>query len=139
MKQEKGIKIIAPSTENAAAYIARAEADLLVIQKQDQIWAAIISYYACYNALYAVLQRYGIKSEIHSCTIEIMDYFNKLKPYKQFMIRLRNIRQDVQYYLKEPANIDYNEIRTFISCCKIEIRECNNDKISTLHKILSQT
>lgn len=139
MKQEKGIQIIKPSIDNATAYLARAEADFSSLQKQNTVWTAIISYYACYNALYAVLQRYGIKSEIHSCTIELLDYFTKLKPYKQFMIKLKNIRRDVQYYLKEPTDIDSSEIRMFINCCKYEIRECNNDKIVQVHKALSQT
>ncbi|MEA2003961.1 MAG: hypothetical protein U9O53_03295 [archaeon] len=36
----------------------------------------ITAYYACYNALYSILMKCGIKSEIHDCTIELMDFFD---------------------------------------------------------------
>ena len=38
-------------------------------------WKLIIAYYACYNALYALLMKCGIRCEIHDCTLELMELF----------------------------------------------------------------
>lgn len=91
LKQNKGIRKIIPNENLSEAYLKRAKKDFDNINGRDVVWSLIISYYSCYNALYSVLLRYGIKCEIHSCSIDLMDYFENLKEHKYFMKRLKKI------------------------------------------------
>ena len=45
--------------------------------------------------------KWGIKSEIHDCSIELMDLFGFSEEEKNFLIELKNKRINCQYYLKE--------------------------------------
>ncbi len=129
LKQQKGIILIKPNINLSESYLKRAKSDLQNIKKQDSVWEVIISYYACYNALYSLLIRYGVNSEIHSCNIELLRLFEKLKPYYQFLTDLKENRINTQYYLKKPRITDINKISTFIDLCELEIIECNQEKI----------
>lgn len=137
--QMNGIKIISPNIKTSNEYMARAKLDFQSINIQNPVWKVIIAYYSCYNAFYAVLQRYGIKSEIHTCTIELMKYFSDLEPFQEFIKKLRDNRQNTQYYLKEPEEIEIVKIEEFINKCYKEIERCNNDKIAQVHNTLPQT
>jgi len=137
-KQKKGIKIIEPNEIISKNYLSRAKNDLENISKQDKIWKVIFSYYICYNSIYAVLMRYGIKSEIHSCSIELLKLFENLKTFRDFLKGLKEQRTNVQYYLKEPKDVDTNKVRDFLEACELEIYEINNDKINELKNILNE-
>jgi uncharacterized protein (UPF0332 family) len=138
-KQNKGIKKINPNMNISLNYIKRAKLDLENIKNQNKVWNVIVSYYACYNALYAVLIRYGIKSEIHSCSIELMNYFKEISTYKLFIEDLKENRQNTQYYLKEPNKVNQDKVKSFIDKCELIIDECNESKISSvISKIFSK-
>ncbi len=78
-----------------------------------------MAYYACYNSLYAILQKAGIKCEIHSCTIELMDQISLFtKEDIKFMQDLKEIRQKNQYYLKNILIDDLDRVKSFIIKCK---------------------
>ncbi|HPC81674.1 MAG TPA: hypothetical protein P5140_08385 [Methanofastidiosum sp.] len=65
------------------AYIHKADDSLESIQVNiKKEWKIATAYYTIYFSLYAILMRVGIKSEIHSCTVDFVkeylnDYFNK--------------------------------------------------------------
>ena len=43
-------------------------------EKDEIDWISTTAYYARYFAFYALLQKCGIKSEIHDCTISLMSF-----------------------------------------------------------------
>ena len=134
LKQQKGIILIKSNINLSESYLKQSKSDLQNIKKQDSVWGVIISYYTCYNALYSLLIRYGIKSEIHSCSIELLKLFEKLKDYHQFLTDLKENRINTQYYLKKPKPPKIDKLKTFIDLCELEIIECNQEKIELLNK-----
>lgn len=133
LNQKKGIELIEANLNLSKSYLERAKKDLINLEKQEDIvWKVIISYYVCYNLFYSILFRYGIKSEIHSCTIELLELFENLKEYKEFLAELKEQRTNVQYYLKEAEKIDLDKIKEFLAKCELELNEVNEDKIKNI-------
>ena len=137
-KQKNGIDLIKPNLNLAYAYFERAKADFYELKKQNPVWKAIISYYVCYNAFYSLLTRYGIKSEIHSCTLLLMCYFQGIKRYHPFLKQLKENRSNTQYYLKEPENINIKKIKEYLIICENELLETNQQKINELHRFIRE-
>ena len=82
MKQTKGLTLVEPNENLAHAYLKKAE-DSLISMRINIIrdWKVSTAYYAMYFSLYAILMKIGVKSEIHTCTIEfarkyLKEYFN---------------------------------------------------------------
>jgi len=53
--KERGIKIIEPKPHLSASYIKEADETLENVFSAKGKWKAITAYYACYNAIYALL------------------------------------------------------------------------------------
>ena len=136
LNKKKGIHIVEPNFEISREYLKRAKSDAEQISKQNNTWKTIIAYYACYNALYSVLTRYGIRSEIHSCTIELIKLFEKLRAYNDFMTELKNKRNNTQYYLKS-EDINICKIMEFIAICEQELHRCNQKNIDKIIKLIN--
>ena len=64
-------------------------------------WTITGCYYACYHAFYSLLQKAGIRCEIHDCTLELMKFFDFNTDDLLFMQRLKSDRVAVQYYLEK--------------------------------------
>ena len=75
IKQKRGIRIIEPNPNLAKAYLQKAISALNTMTAAAKInetdWILTTAYYARYFALYALLTKIGVKSEIHDCTINI--------------------------------------------------------------------
>ncbi len=109
-KQKRGIKLEAPNKNLCNAYIEKAKSSLNMldsaIEKDEIDWIATTAYYSRYFALYALLQKCGVKSEIHDCTISLMRFLfvtEKIIP-EQFYSELllaKELRVDAQYYVTE--------------------------------------
>lgn len=138
LKQKDGIKLVEPNENLSKAHMERAKSDLKIIEKQDKVWKVVVSYYAYYNAFYAVLLKFGIKCEIHSCTIHLLGYFENLKGFQDFLGDLKDNRTDTQYYLKEPRKIDSSKIKEFINLCELEILEFNQDKAGQIRGCIKE-
>lgn len=82
----------------------------------------------------SLITLYGIKSNIHSCTIELVNSFEKLKKYKEFIQILKEKRENVQYNLCEVEKLNHTKIKEFINACKLELYELNQEKRETLLK-----
>ncbi|MBW2990150.1 HEPN domain-containing protein [Candidatus Woesearchaeota archaeon] len=136
LKQPKGIKLIHPNKNLSDSYLKRAKLDQENIERQNPIWKVIISYYACYNALSALLIRYGIKSEIHSCSILLTQHYERLKRFTDFLEGLKENRINTQYYLKKPKPPNLETINEFINMCELEIIECNQKRIEKIKEHL---
>ena len=75
LRQKRGVSLVKPSENLADAYLAKSREALGVmrtLEEKSYSWAISSCYYAMYYSVYAILMRMGIKSEIHSCTIELM-------------------------------------------------------------------
>ena len=68
-----GLKMVDPSERLARAYLWEAVSSLKRAEKNladgDLLWTSVVAYYADYYALYAFLQRIGVKCENHACSI----------------------------------------------------------------------
>ena len=141
------IELVAPNTNLADAYIIKAESSLETSRlAKSKDWKVSAAYYAIYFSLYSILQKLGIKCEIHACTILfakefLTEYFSK----EQFELldNAFDARQDMQYYVdREVDDKTYNEILnktpTFISYCKNTSLKIDEKKTKEIREELKQ-
>lgn len=108
-KQKRGIRIIEPDPNLTKAYLKKAISALntmtaaLKIKETD--WITTTAYYARYFALYALLMKIGVKSEIHDCTISIAKLLSNngiLTPSLiEDIAKAKQTRIDTQYYVEK--------------------------------------
>lgn len=112
-----GIKLIAPNNDLADEYYANAEETLLVANLSknsgSNMWLATHKYYVEYLAAYSILMKIGVKSEIHSCTIELIRILEQEGivgfQFAELLDKDKELRIDNQYYLKD-IPVDFNSI-----------------------------
>jgi len=75
----------------------------LEIREND--WTATTAYYARYFALYALLMKIGIKSEIHDCTINVAKLLSRNRILNSSLIhdvtKAKQTRIGTQYYVEK--------------------------------------
>jgi len=115
LKQKRGIKIEEVNDNLCSVYMNKSKSALNMLssatEKDEVDWIATTAYYARYFALYALLQKCGIKSEIHDCTISLMHFLfiEENLVEEQFYNELRlakELRIDTQYYVTEELDKD---------------------------------
>ena len=74
-RQNKGIKLEELKPHVSESYMKEADETLENVFSAKGKWKLITAYYACYNALYSLLMKCGIKCEIHECSLELMSLF----------------------------------------------------------------
>ena len=99
------VELIEPSSNLAHAYIEKSKDSLemaqLAIKADKKEWAVTAMYYCQYLILYGLLQKIGIKSENHTCSILLTERFIKkvgeehIKQIKDF----KDERIERQYYV----------------------------------------
>ncbi len=144
-QQKKGIKLISPNNNLAKEYMQTSEETLETlksIKNKSRIWLAATKYYCEYFAVYSLLMKTGIKSEIHECTIAISRLLekNKIMPsgYTTILEKDKNLRIDNQYYLKnKDVQINHNDLLKFILTIKDINNKLTNDKIKNIRNIIS--
>ncbi len=119
LTQKRGIAFVEPNEILCKEYFREAQQTLQEIHGQGSKWDVIMAYYACYHALYALLQKAGIKSEIHDCTLEIMKLMDGFtREDYAFLTKLKEQRIKAQYYLKEERLQDLSQVKTFVLKCR---------------------
>ncbi|MBU0532536.1 HEPN domain-containing protein [Candidatus Micrarchaeota archaeon] len=117
-KQKRGIKLEAPNDNLCDVYIKKAKSSLNMLEsateKEEIDWISTTAYYARYFSFYALLQKCGIKSEIHDCTISLMQFLfvdeNLIEQkYYDELLLAKELRVDTQYYFAE--EIDLNKLK----------------------------
>lgn len=110
MKKDKGIRIIESKDYLVEGYLKKAKDSIGTMDREKDkniVFAISAGYYAMYYSLYAVLQKIGIKCEIHDCTIEFMKQF-LMDFYSDEDVRLIesgfSLRNTLQYYINEDVN-----------------------------------
>jgi len=134
--QKKGIILTELKPHLSDAYIKEADETLENVFTTTGKWKVITSYYACYNALYAILMNCGIKSEIHDCTIELMKILPFDTPSIEFMEKLKEDRIQTQYYLKNKEPPTEQHVKQFIITCKNIRTNITTPQIEQIRKTL---
>lgn len=77
-QQKKGIRIREPNSNLCDAYLKKARNSLkaMALNSGAQLndWAVDAAYYARYHAVYALLQKCGLESEIHDCSLMLVKF-----------------------------------------------------------------
>ena len=139
---KKEVKLIEPNENLVNEYLKSAEETLLVlkdIKGKSNMWLATTKYYCEYFAVYALLMKLGIKSEIHDCTIEIIKFLEKQNVIERGIAKIlendKRLRIDNQYYLKnKKVFVDYNNLRDLILETKEIINTITNEKIEEIRR-----
>lgn len=135
LKQNKGIVLIEPKPHLSKSYMKEADETLENVFFTKGKWKLITAYYACYNALYALFMKTGIKCEIHDCTLELMELFGFEPSEIDYLKKLKEDRIQVQYYLKDIALKDEDAVKRFVFKSKILLNDLNSEKIETIREI----
>ena len=139
-KQKAGLKIEKPNDNLAKEYLQSAEETLSILQdikSKSNMLLATTKYYCEYFSIYALLQKIGIKCEIHDCTIEIAKLLEEIKiipeNYSKKLEDDKDLRIDNQYYLKnKPVNINIRELSDFILIIRNKV---NSITLSEINKV----
>jgi uncharacterized protein (UPF0332 family) len=130
-KQSKGIRLIEPNLLIANDYFKKADDSLVMISTtESKVWKCVGAYYACYEALYALLQKAGVKCEIHDCTIKLMPFFNFTEDEVSLIEFLKNQRINAQYYVDRDYSLaEIEKVKKFILSCKYKFDDLNFSEI----------
>jgi len=129
-KQKEGIRLIEPNENLCKEYLKEADSTLDDLMRITSKWKLIMAYYACYNALYALLLKAGIKSEIHTCTIALMAHIEGFDEEDIiFMENLKDDRINAQYYLKKKELRDESKVKDFVLKCKKAAAALDSQKL----------
>jgi len=131
-KQARGISSINEKEHLSESYLREAYDSFEAYLKNKGKWKVITGYYSCYDALYAILMKCGIKSEIHDCTIKLMGFFDFSNEEIKFMEDFKVKRIDVQYYLKDILFEEDLKIKAFILKCELILDKLNEDKVKKI-------
>ncbi len=144
--QNKGIKLIEPNENLAKEYLQSSEETLSVlrdIEEKSNMWLATTKYYCEYFAVYALLMKIGIKSEIHECTIELSKFLEKEKIIPKNTSEMleydKKLRIDNQYYLKNRnVEVNFSKLSEFVFSMKNIINTLTFDEIENIRKKLEK-
>lgn len=140
-----GIRLIAPNNNLSDEYFSNAEETLLVANLSknsgSNMWLATHKYYVEYLAAYAILMKAGIKSEIHSCTIEIIKFLEKEGiidfQFADLLDQDKELRIDNQYYLKDiPIDFDPVKLAELLLRVRKMIDSLDSERISFIRNKL---
>ena len=119
------------------------------IEKDEIDWITTTAYYSRYFVLYALLQKCGIKSEIHDCTISLMHFLfvdgNIISEelYTELLLA-KDLRVDTQYYVtkqidKEKLKTDSVTAQNFVLKMEEIIENVTEAQIQKIRKKLTNT
>src|SRR3989344_972492 len=147
INQKDGIKLVEPNSNLAEAYLKKAEDSLLSINlNQVKEWKIATAYYASYFSVYAIMQRMGVKCEIHPCTIEFAKVFLKeffTNEEVEFLEDSFTARKDSQYYIDrkvadETYKLILEQTPLFFVKCKSILSKITEKKINEIREKLKQ-
>lgn len=148
LNQSKGIRIVKPSDNLLKAYLQKtrnARRSMEINAKADITeWVVSASYYAKYFAVYALLQKIGVKCEIHDCTITLFEYLfgDSVSPkIIQELRQSKEYRIEFQYYTQE-IEVDLNQLmdetKNFVLEVEKIIDNLNPERITQLQNHLKE-
>jgi len=137
LNKKKGIRLVEPNDSISNEYLKEAFSDFEMVEKSNLKWKTVTAYYSCYNAVYSILMKIGIKSEIHDCTIALMEVIGFEEEEISFLNFLKKERVGVQYYLNDSSlEIDKEKVLGFLNKCKEILIDLNDNKINEIRELL---
>lgn len=146
---KKGMKIIDSNDNLAQSYLKMAQASFGTMNREKDkniIFGVSAGYYTIYYSLYSILQKIGIKSDIHSCTIEFARRFLK-EFYSEEDFELIDVafasRNILQYYADRSVNkkdldlIFGNAYEFFVKSRDI-LNSLNREEIKKIREVLNE-
>ena len=146
-KQSKGIKLVNPSDNLSEEYYKNAEESLRVLRNiqgtESNMWLATTKYYVEYFAVYSILMKIVIKSEIHDCTIALVEFLEEegvIESGTSTMLEKdKDLRIENQYYLKnKPVNINFDKLSEFLLFIKDSLDKLDVEKINDIRTKLEK-
>lgn len=147
-KQKQGIKLIEVNENTARSYLEMADDSLEVMNNEKNKslrWAISSCYYSMYYSFYAVLQKAGIKCEIHSCALKLlevvfMDFYSEQD--LKLIRKAFDLRISAQYYIdrvvdKEDAEYIFSNAEDFVTKSKEVISRLNEEDIKKIRQNLN--
>lgn len=143
----QGMKFISPNDNLSEEYFNSAEETLMVANliktAGSNMWLSTLKYYAEYLAAYSLLMKPGIKSEIHSCTIEfirLLETENIINfNFSGILDNDKDLRIDNQYYLKNiPVDFDSSMIAELLLKVRNILDNIDTEKIDAVRSIISR-
>ena len=151
LKQKRGIRIIDPNENLVKEYLRKATGSLNTMNAALQIneteWIMTTAYYARYFALYALLMKSGVKSEIHDCSIAVARLLAREGILTENLVndisQAKEMRVDVQYYVTrelEQGKVRRNveSARKFVLEIEKAIENTTTEQIESIRNTLNQ-
>lgn len=151
LKQKRGIRIIDPNENLVKEYLRKATGSLNTMNAALQIneteWIMTTAYYARYFALYALLMKLGVKSEIHDCSIAVARLPAREGILTENLVNdiseAKEMRVDVQYYVTgelEQGKVRRNveSARKFVLEIEKAIENITTEQIESIRNTLNQ-
>lgn len=151
LRQKHGIRLVEPTQNLTKAYLKKAISALntmtAALQINEADWTTTTAYYARYFALYALLMKIGIKSEIHDCTINVAQLLANHGILRQTLVNdiaeAKQTRIDAQYYVATALNqkeIKKNAetARNFVLELEQTIENITPKQVSTIRNYLKE-
>ena len=142
---KKGMVLIEPNERLAKGYLKMAEDSFGTMNREkdkNTVFSISAGYYLIYYSLYAVMQKIGIKCEIHSCSIEFMkllveDFYSKEDlELIEIAFSARNL---LQYYVDKSVNkkdleMVWNRAYGFFVKSRDILSKMDNSKLNKIRK-----
>lgn len=151
LKQKRGIRIIDPNENLVKEYLRKATGSLNTMNAALQIneteWIMTTAYYARYFALYALLMKSGVKSEIHDCSIAVARLLAREGILTENLVndisQAKEMRVDIQYYVTkelEQGKVRRNveSARKFVLEIEKAIENTTTEQIKSIRNTLNQ-
>jgi len=133
--QKNGIKLIEPNEVLGESYLDAADADLLKMQSPALKIQNLSAYDACYNSFYAILQKAGIKCEMHDCSFEVFSLISGFGEEQVSLISvLRKNNIEIEEGLMKPKRVDGELVEEFVATAKQVFNSLTFDKIRLIRK-----
>ncbi len=130
-EKKRGIRLVEPNDNLARSYMEKSDNSLLMMEDApSEDWEIVGAYYACYQALYSLLQKAGVKCEIYDCTIEMMRFFQFSEEEIELLGKLKVKRENAQYHVTDETKLgDSDKVKGFVLKCKELLEESDFEKI----------
>ncbi len=150
-RKKNGIKITSPNDNLCNAYLKKANDALKSMNLNRDAglydWAVETAYYSRYYAIYALLQKCGIISEIHDCSIVSIKYLFNNKISNELIKELEEAkvqRVDLVYYVNRGINEEelkknFESAPNFVLAIEKIISELKQEEIKQIVQKLSST
>lgn len=134
LKQKRGIKIIDPNENLVKEYLRKATGSLNTMNAALRIneteWIMTTAYYARYFALYALLMKLGVKSEIHDCSIAVARLLAREGILTENLVndisQAKEMRVDVQYYVTR--ELEQGKVRRNVESARKFVLEIRSNR-----------